>query len=192
MAPEADTCVRQEHPFLPAHPFQVIAIILVTHGQLNHHHHLKEQSSNICCWAWQDPLNSKWCAVFSDGSQVQLSTTWHLFGCFSKLNMTLLALKISQKQVSSENFGYNFSSGWGWIWKWGYTFTSSPVTTVSGSFRACRKGKPLDNPDQRQEKELFAPCFGQKIILGPKGIAILFYLSWLLSCYLSLSSFSPH
>lgn len=68
MAPEADTCVRQEYPFLLTYPFQLIAIILVTHGQLNRHHHHKEQSSSIsllglagsakvkvmcCSWWWQ-------------------------------------------------------------------------------------------------------------------------------------------
>lgn len=50
---------RQEHPFPPAHSFQAVTAIPVTHGHFSPHHQLKEHSNNICCWTWQDPLSSK-------------------------------------------------------------------------------------------------------------------------------------
>lgn len=73
MAPEADTCVRQEYPFLPAHSFQAIAVIPVTHGQLNRHHHLKEHRNNLLLGLAGSIKLKMMCPIYDD-SQVQLSS----------------------------------------------------------------------------------------------------------------------
>lgn len=132
MAPEADTCVRQEYLFFLTYPFQLITIIPVTHGQLNRHHHHKEQSSSIfllglagsakvkvmcCSWWWQpSSINFHLTSLC-----MFLQTPYDFLGTGNLKEAGFFMIFFCC---------YCFRSGWGWIWKWGQPSTSSTVTVV--------------------------------------------------------------
>lgn len=126
----------------------------------------------MCPIQWWQPSSIKF----------HLTSLWTLFQTLydplGTVNLTEL--------FSSWDFCCNFSSGWDWLWEWAQPSTPCTGTAASRSFRE------EESLEKGQENTRFSSCFGQKIIWGPKGMAVLFYLSWLLICYLNLSRFPPH